>query len=248
MNTSIHVSHLTTAYKGKVALNDVSVDIHSGRITGIIGPNGAGKSTFMKSILDLITHSGEVTFNAQPIKAIRPKIGYVEQRASMALDFPIDVIGSVLLGTYPELGLIKRPGKAEKKRAMAALEAVNMAEYSKRQVSQLSGGQLQRVLIARVLVQDADWIFLDEPFVGIDAVSEKIIVDLLKELKAQGKTIVIVHHDLSKVTAYFDDLIILNHKLITSGTVDTTFTKQHMAEAYGEEFVGLAQSFNTTSD
>lgn len=240
MTTSIQVSHLTTAYQGNVALEDVSVDIHKGRTIGIIGPNGAGKSTFLKSILDLIHHSGEVTFDGQPIKAVRPKIGYVEQRASMALDFPIDVLGSVLLGTYPQLGLIKRPRKHEKQLALDALEAVNMTDFVHRQVSQLSGGQLQRVLIARVLAQDADWIFLDEPFVGIDIVSENIIVDLLKDLKAKGKTIVIVHHDLSKVTAYFDDLIVLHHQLIAAGPVDDVFTKETLREAYGDGFADLA--------
>lgn len=230
---SINIQQLTVAYQGKLALNEVDVMIQPKKITGIIGPNGAGKSTFMKAILALIPKvSGEISFGGSLLKEARKKIAYVEQRNELDLSFPIDVLGVVLLGTYPSLRLGQRPGKKE--RAHQALEKVGMASYAKRQISELSGGQLQRVFIARALAQQAEWIFLDEPFVGIDAVSEKKIFAILKELKAAGKTIIIVHHDLHKVTEYFDEVILLNQQLIAAGPVATTFTSENLKIAYGE--------------
>lgn len=231
----INIQQLTVAYQGKLALNEVDVMIQPKKITGIIGPNGAGKSTFMKAILALIPKvSGEISFGDSLLKEARKKIAYVEQRNELDLSFPIDVLGVVLLGTYPSLRLGQRPGKKEKERAQQALEKVGMASYGKRQISELSGGQLQRVFIARALAQQAEWIFLDEPFVGIDAVSEKKIFSILKELKAAGKTIIIVHHDLHKVTEYFDEVILLNQQLIAAGPVATTFTSENLKIAYGE--------------
>ncbi|MEQ6207847.1 metal ABC transporter ATP-binding protein [Enterococcus mundtii] len=231
----ISVKDLTVAYQGKTVLNHVSTVIQSQKFTGIIGPNGAGKSTFMKALLELVPKiSGEITFDGRSIKTIRKKIAYVEQRSELDLSFPIDVLGVVLLGTYPSLRLGQPPGKKEKERAKQALAKVDMTDYENRQISELSGGQLQRIFIARALAQGAEWIFLDEPFVGIDAVSERKIFAILDELKNEGKTIVIVHHDLHKVEAYFDEVILLNKELIAAGSVDEVFTSENLQLAYGE--------------
>ncbi|MDA9461046.1 Manganese ABC transporter, ATP-binding protein SitB [Enterococcus mundtii 3F] len=238
----ISVKDLTVAYQGKTVLNNVSTVIQAQKFTGIIGPNGAGKSTFMKALLELVPRvSGEITFDGRSIKTIRKKIAYVEQRSELDLSFPIDVLGVVLLGTYPSLQIGQRPGKKEKERAKQALAKVDMADYENRQISELSGGQLQRIFIARALAQGAEWIFLDEPFVGIDAVSERKIFTILNELKNEGKTIVIVHHDLHKVEAYFDEVILLNQELIAAGPVSQVFTSENLQLAYGEIIGQLAK-------
>lgn len=232
---SIDVNNLTIAYQHKKAIENINITIQPGKITGIIGPNGAGKSTLLKGIIGLIkSESGEVQVGGQSIDLIRKKIAYVEQRSAIDLTFPIKVDETVLLGTFPKLGLFRRPKKAQKEKVTECLKQVKMEDFAKRQIGNLSGGQLQRVFIARALAQEADIIFLDEPFVGIDMVSEKVIVDILKELRDQGKTIVIVHHDLHKTREYFDNLIILNKKLIAEGSVNDVFTTETIQKAYGE--------------
>lgn len=232
---TISVKNLTVAYQGKLAIDRINVNIPNGVITGIIGPNGAGKSTLLKGMMGLIkTESGVTAVGGAPIKEMQKNIAYVEQRSLIDLSFPIKVSEVVLLGTFPKLGLFRRPKKAEKEKVLDCLEKVKMSEFKDRQIGELSGGQLQRVFIARALAQEADIIFLDEPFVGIDMVSEQVIIHLLKEMRDEGRTIVIVHHDLHKVTDYFDDLIILNHRLIASGPVAQTFTTQNIQEAYGD--------------
>lgn len=231
----IEIQNLSAAYQGKLALKAINLKIQPKQITGILGPNGAGKSTLMKAILELIPkQSGEIVFGGKAINKVRKQVAYVEQRNALDLSFPIDVLGIVLLGTYPSLKIGQRPGKKEKIRAKQALEKVGMSEYEKRQISELSGGQLQRIFLARALAQGAEWLLLDEPFVGIDAISEKKIFSLLKELKKSGKTIVIVHHDLHKVAEYFDEVILLNKVLIASGPVTETFTSKNLQVAYGE--------------
>lgn len=235
MTQPIDIDSITVAYQHKIAIENVTTSIQPGKITGIIGPNGAGKSTLLKGIIGLIkTETGRVTIGGQPIDAIRKKIAYVEQRSAIDLTFPIKVDETVLLGTFPKIGLFKRPKKEDKAKVKECLKQVKMESFSNRQIGNLSGGQLQRVFIARALAQDADIIFLDEPFVGIDMVSEKVIVDLLKRLRDEGKTIVIVHHDLHKTREYFDNIIILNQQLIASGPVDSTFITKNIQAAYGE--------------
>lgn len=232
---NLAVQALTVQYQGRTALNNIHVTIPSGKITGIIGPNGAGKSTFIKGLLGLIkTKERNVLLNNQAIDQQKTTIAYVEQRSALDLSFPISVFETVLLGTYPNLGLLKRPGKKEKQAAMAALKMVQLEDYAQRQIGELSGGQLQRVFIARVLAQGAEVIFLDEPFVGIDMSSEKVIMDILKSLKNQGKMIIIVHHDLHEVSHYFDELIVLKNRLIAAGPVEQTFTAETLQEAYGD--------------
>ncbi|MFD2306447.1 metal ABC transporter ATP-binding protein [Enterococcus termitis] len=234
-NNNITVQNLTVSYQGQKALLDISLQLAAGKITGIIGPNGAGKSTFLKGLLGLIkADSRTVLLGEAPIDTQKKRIAYVEQRSALDLSFPINVLEVVLLGTYPKLGVFHRPKKQEKEKALSALKTVQLEAFAKRQIGELSGGQLQRVFIARVLAQEADIIVLDEPFVGIDMTSEKVIMDILKQLKNAGKTIVIVHHDLHKVAHYFDDVVILKKELIAFGPVATTFTNKNIQLAYGE--------------
>ena len=231
----LEIKDLSVTYPNNVkALEDVTVSIPSGELVGVIGPNGAGKSTLLKGALGMVNRSGSVTFEGKSIKDIQQQIAYVEQKGNLDMDFPITVLQCVLLGTFPKLGWFKRPGKQEKEISMDALKRVGMEEFADRQISELSGGQFQRVLLARTLAQDAVLIFLDEPFVGIDIKSEGIIMDQLFKLRDEGKTILIVHHDLSKVGKYFDGLLLLNKRLIASGKVDEVMTHENLAKVFGE--------------
>lgn len=232
----LEIKNLSVTYQNNVkALEDVSVSVPSGKLVGIIGPNGAGKSTLLKGALGMVDRSGSVSFKGKPIKELQNEIAYVEQKGNLDMDFPITVLQCVLLGTYPKLGWIKRPGKKEKEIALDALERVGMKDLEARQISELSGGQFQRVLLARTLAQEAELIFLDEPFSGIDIKSEGIIMEQLFNLRDQGKTILIVHHDLTKVGKYFDGLILLNRRLIASGKVDDVMTNENLSKVFGED-------------
>lgn len=193
----------------------------------------------IKAILNIIPYSGRVLIEGKESKKFLKNIAYVEQKSNIDLTFPITVKECVSLGTYTGLKLFQKVGSKEWLRVAQALEKVNLSEYANRQIGELSGGQFQRVLLARCLVQEADYIFLDEPFVGIDSVSEKIIMDLLQYLKEQEKLILIVHHDLSKVKVYFDELIILNKEIIAYGKVKESFTHENLKKAYGDNiFIG----------
>src|SRR5690625_7012436 len=237
MNKSIEVSHLHVSYYGNEVVKDVSFSFNRGNIIGIIGPNGAGKSTLMKAILGLISKDkGEVSFHGKPIKQVRKKIAYVPQRNNIDWDFPIIVRDTVLLGTYPGLKIFQRPGKKEKKLAQTCLRQVGREEFSARQIGELSGGQQQRVFLARALAQGAEYFFLDEPFVGIDATSEKTIINILKDLRDAGKTVFVVHHDLSTIEDYFDQLLLLNRKLIKKGSVDEVFKREILQKTYEHQF------------
>ncbi|AEU40622.1 Manganese ABC transporter, ATP-binding protein SitB [Lactococcus cremoris subsp. cremoris A76] len=235
----IKIEHLNVFYSENKALTDVQLKLESGGIIGMIGPNGAGKSTLIKAILNIIPYSGKVLIEGKESKNFLKNIAYVEQKSNIDLTFPITVKECVSLGTYTGLKLFQKVGSKEWLRVAQALEKVNLSEYANRQIGELSGGQFQRVLLARCLVQEADYIFLDEPFVGIDSVSEKIIMDILQDLKEQGKLILIVHHDLSKVKVYFDELIILNKEIIAYGKVKESFTHENLKKTYGDNiFIG----------
>src|SRR5699024_1477707 len=237
VDPAIEVQHLHVSYYGKEVIHDISFSIDRGRLVGIIGPNGAGKSTLIKAILGLIPKDqGNVKAFGKPMKEVRKKIAYVPQRSQIDWDFPITVRDTVLLGTFPRLGLFRRPMKADRTWAEQCVAKVDMKEFSKRQIGELSGGQQQRVFLARALAQRAELFFLDEPFVGIDVASEKTIIDILKQLRDDGKTVFVVHHDLAKVEDYFDELILLNKKLIQSGPVEDVFQQEFMMEAYQSDF------------
>lgn len=233
MNQTIDVKNLSVSYSGKKAIKDVNFSLDSGRLIGIIGPNGAGKSTLVKGMLDLEKKdSGKVRIFGKELDTIREKIAYIPQRADIDWDFPILVKSTVLLGRYPRLGLFKRPSKKDKKIALEALEKVGMADFADNQIGQLSGGQQQRVFVARSLAQKADVYFLDEPFVGVDIQSEEIIINILKELRDQGKTIFVIHHDLTQLENYFDDIILINKELFGAGPVKEVVTSELMEAAF----------------
>ena len=196
----IRIENLSVSYQDTLALQSLSLNIKGPTITGILGPNGAGKSTLIKAMLGIIDHEGQTYLNEEPLNQQLARIAYVEQKAQIDYNFPIKVKECVSLGLYPTIKLFQRLKKSDWQKVTQALKVVGLEEFAERQISQLSGGQFQRVLIARCLVQKADYIFLDEPFVGIDTVSEEIIMSTLRKLKDQGKTILIIHHDLSKVT------------------------------------------------
>ena len=233
MSQNIEVEDLQVSYYGNTAIKDVNFSFDGGKLIGILGPNGAGKSTMLKAIIGLIpTDKGTVRLSGQAIDDVRKEIAYVPQRSNIDWDFPIEVKETVLLGTFPKLGLFHRPGKKEQELARECLDKVGMTEFANRQIGELSGGQQQRVFMARALAQKAEFFFLDEPFVGIDVSSEEIIMDILKELRKEGKIVLIVHHDLSKVSSYFDDIILLNKKMIASGPVSEVFTAENLSVAY----------------
>lgn len=231
---AIEVTDLTVAYHEKPVLWDVDLAVPSGVLMAVVGPNGAGKTTLMKAILGLAPiAAGQVRINGKPYAEQRREVGYVPQRGSVDWDFPTSVLDVVMMGRYGALGWFRRPGKAERLAALAALEKVGMADYAARQISQLSGGQQQRVFLARALVQDAGVYFMDEPFQGVDATTERAIVGLLKDLRAAGKTVLVVHHDLQTVPEYFDWVTLLNVRRIASGPVAQVFTEENLRATYG---------------
>lgn len=227
-------SGVTKRYGRITAVQDVSLSLHAGEATALVGHNGAGKTTLIKAILGLIEPAaGQVLIYGKPYPEQRRLVGYVPQRGSVDWDFPTSVLDVVMMGRYGHLGWLKRPGKREAELAMEALDKVGMAEFAGRQISRLSGGQQQRVFLARALVQDADIYFMDEPFQGVDATTERAIVTLLKELSAANKTVVVVHHDLQTVPDYFDWVLLLNVRSIASGPVEKVFTAENLRRAYG---------------
>lgn len=225
---------LTVAYHETPVLWDIDLDVPSGVLLAIVGPNGAGKTTLIKAILGLVrTASGKVLIHNKPYEIQRKIVGYVPQRGTVDWDFPTNVLDVVMMGRYGALGWIRRPRKTDRELAMNALEKVGMEKYSNRQISQLSGGQQQRVFLARALVQDSNVYLMDEPFQGVDATTERAIVALLQELRENGKTVVVVHHDLQTVADYFDWVTLLNIRRIASGPVQDTFTPENLRETYG---------------
>ena len=229
----IRIENLSVSYKETLALKDISLVLQGPTITGIIGPNGAGKSTLLKSMLGIIPHEGHAFIDDKEMNKSLKKVAYVEQKIHIDYNFPIKVKECVSLGLYPSIPLFHTLKASHWKKVAEALEIVGLSDYADRQISQLSGGQFQRVLIARCLVQEADYILLDEPFVGIDSVSEEIIMNTLRDLKKAGKTILIVHHDLGKVAHYFDQVLLLNKELIAFGPTKETFTQANLKQAYG---------------
>lgn len=234
---ALQVNQMTVNYGKTPALWDISVTVPPGLLVGIVGPNGAGKSTFIKAALGLTKPlSGKVEFFGEPLKKVRQRVAYVPQRESVDWDFPITVRELVLMGRYGRLGLWHRPREADLAAANHYLGIVGMTAYSERQISQLSGGQQQRVFLARALLQEADVYFMDEPFTGVDLATETVIVQLLQQLRAKGKTVFVVHHDLSTVERYFDWVMMLNIRLIACGTIEEVFTPANLNAAYGKSY------------
>lgn len=227
------IRNLTVAYNQENVIEDVNLSIPKGKMVAIIGPNGAGKTTLMKAIVNIIKPTkGEVIFPTLKQGKWNNQISYVPQSGSVDWDFPVTVLDVVMMGRYGYLGWFKRPGKKERTIALEMLEKVGMSQYKDRQIGQLSGGQKQRVFLARALVQKAEIYLLDEPFKGVDVKTEAIIVNLLKELRDAGKSVIVVHHDLDTVDEYFDWTILINKHIIANGTVKEAFNKKNLHEVY----------------
>ncbi len=249
LTAPLTVRDLTVAYQKKPVLRNITLEVPEGKLIGIIGPNGAGKSTFIKAVQGLIpVASGQTDIYGKPYKQQRKLVGYVPQRESVDWDFPTDALDVVLMGRYGRLGWFRRPGKADREFALECLRKVGMADYADRQISQLSGGQQQRVFLARALAQEAQLYFMDEPFAGVDAATEKAIILLLNELKEQKKTVLVVHHDLQTVEEYFDWVILLNRRIIAAGPTQETFTAENLQKTYGGRLHILGNQVLLSSD
>ncbi|GMV95240.1 MAG: putative metal transport system ATP-binding protein [Candidatus Hydrogenedentota bacterium] len=230
----IEVHDLTVAYHHRPVLWDIDVVFPEGQLIAVVGPNGAGKSTLIKAIMGLVPlASGTVSIFGQNVRDGRRLIAYVPQRESVDWDFPTTAFDVVLMGRYGHLPLFGRPRKRDKEIARQSLEKVGMLDYAKRQISQLSGGQQQRVFLARALAQQTRVYLMDEPFAGVDAATEKAIVELLRELREQGSTVIVVHHDLQSVPEYFDSVLLLNLRMVAFGKVESTFTTENLHKTYG---------------
>ena len=239
----IEIHDLTVAYRKKPVLWNIDCSLPEGKLVGLVGPNGAGKSTLIKAMMGLLPlMSGYVKFYGEPLERQRHLVGYVPQRESVDWDFPTDALDVVTMGRYGSLSLFGRPKRGDREHALESLAKVGMADLAHRQISQLSGGQQQRVFLARALTQDASIYLMDEPFAGVDAATEKAIIQLLKELKQQNKTVFVVHHDLQSVTDYFDWVMLLNMRLVKFGPTEDIFTEENLRLTYGGKLNLLSEA------
>jgi manganese/zinc/iron transport system ATP- binding protein len=232
----LSIDDVTVAYNRKPVLWDIDYDApaNGGSLIGVVGPNGAGKSTLIKAVLGLVPlASGHIHAFGKPAKKQRRLIGYVPQRETVDWDFPVSALDVVAMGRYGRIGLFRRVGRADKNAAMECLDQVGMSAFAHRQISQLSGGQQQRVFLARALAQEAQLYLMDEPFSGVDAATEKAIVEILRTLRAAGRTCLVVHHDLPTVPEYFDHVILLNMRIVAAGPTDEVFTRENLHKTYG---------------
>ena len=247
--TAISVKGLSVSYERKRVLTNIHIEVEKGKVYGVIGPNGAGKSTLFKSILGMIDiNTGYIKVLSKNVEEIRKKIAYVPQRDEVDWDFPATVEDIVLMGRYPHKKILERINKEDRRLAAEALADLGIEELVNRQIGQLSGGQQQRVFIARALCQQAEIFFLDEPFVGVDMLTEEKIITILHKLADKGKTLLVVHHDLSTVKDYFDKVILLNQRLIASGDTKETFTQINISKAYGGQLTILNQTEGFTGN
>lgn len=238
----LDVHDLTVAYREKPVIWHVDFAIEGPSLVGIVGPNGAGKSTLLKAILGLLSvSSGRVEFFGRSLAKERLRVGYVPQRESVDWDFPIQVLDVVMMGAYGRLGWFRRPGRSERSLALECLERMGLSGLENRQIGQLSGGQQQRVFLARALAQEADLYFMDEPMAGVDAATEQAIFIVLEELRKQGKTVLVVHHDLRSVPDHFDQLLLINQRLVASGPTSEVFTQELLQKTYGGRLAILDQ-------
>lgn len=242
MSIVLETHDLTVTYRKRPVLYGIDIAVPEGKLVGIVGPNGAGKSTLIKAIMGVVRSTGGwVKVFGQPLKQGLPRIGYVPQRESIDWEFPVTVMDVALMGTYGKLGPFRWVGEAQRRRAREALERVGMLPYAKRQIGALSGGQQQRVFLARALAQDSDLYLMDEPFAGVDAATETAIVELLKDLRSRGKTVIVVHHDLQSAQEYFDMLVLLNMRLVAFGPTEEVFTPELLQKTYGGRLTILSE-------
>ncbi len=242
----LEIHDLTVASDTQPVRWGVDLEVPAGQLIGISGPNGAGKSTLIKACMGLLpTQSGWVKIFGQSLKSAPTRVGYVPQRESVDWDFPVSVMDVVLMGRYGRLGLMRRPGRADREIARECLDRVKLLPYANRQISNLSGGQQQRVFLARALAQQADLYFMDEPFAGVDAATESAIVTVLEELRDQGKTLLVVHHDLPTARSYFDSLLLLNMNVVAFGPTEKVFNAETLQKTYGGRLTILSEVAST---
>lgn len=236
------IEDVTVAYHRRPVLWNIDYQAPHSKLIAIVGPNGSGKTTLIKSILDLVPRAaGRVLIFGQEYRNQRHRVGYVPQRTSVDWDFPVSALDVVAMGLYRKIGWFKPVARAHRETAKEALDRVGMVDFASRQISQLSGGQQQRVFLARALVQNADLYFMDEPFAGVDAATERAIVDILRSLRESGKTVIVVHHDLQTVHEYFDEVMLLNMRLIAAGSTSEVFTTENLRKTYGGKLALLDQ-------
>lgn len=233
-SSPLSVHAMTVAYRSKPVLWDVDYDAPAQSLIAIIGPNGAGKSTLLKACLGLVPMAaGHVAFWGKSLRDARTRIGYVPQRESVDWEFPVSALDVVCMGRYGKIGWLRGVSRQHREAGLQCLEQVGMAQFRDRQIAQLSGGQQQRVFLARALAQEAELYFMDEPFAGVDAATEKAIVDVLRILKSNGRTVICVHHDLQTVAEYFDAVLMLNLRVVAAGPVGAVFTTENLQKTYG---------------
>jgi len=235
------VEHVTVSYGPVPALLDVSVKIPAGTLVGVIGPNGSGKSTLVKAILGFTRPDfGSVRIFGAPVERSKGRVAYVPQRGSVDWDFPVTVGEVALMGRYGNVRWWRELTADDRQLADEALKMVRMSEFRGRQIGQLSGGQQQRVFMARAMAQGADVLLLDEPFAGVDAATESAILDVLRQTKASGRTLVVVHHDLATAARYFDALLLLKQRVYAYGPPMAVLQPDLLSEVYE----GQLQVFN----
>ena len=233
-DAALSVRGVTVSYSDKPAIFSVDAEFPKASMSAILGPNGAGKSTLMKAALGIVPRlSGEIFVHGQRLETAKDKIAYVPQRASVDWDFPTSVRDVVEMGLYRQTGLFGKVTGRMKAQVMDSLDRVGMADFAERQIGQLSGGQQQRVFLARALAQSAELYMLDEPFAGVDAATERTIIGVLKDLKAEGKSVIAVHHDLATVEEYFDHVFMINVRRVAEGPVSSSFTPETLQATYG---------------
>ncbi|WP_218078983.1 metal ABC transporter ATP-binding protein [Arthrobacter sp. HMSC06H05] len=238
---AVRIEELTVRYGHNTILSNVNLSIPAGRMVGVMGPNGAGKSTLVKACMGLIPRAtGRININGKSLDEVRGEVAYIPQRTTSDWDFPITVLETVMLGSYPRLRTFQRPSRTDREHARECLDAVGMNEYATTQLRELSGGQAQRVFTARALMQEATVFFLDEPFVGIDAASQARITHILKQRVAHGATVIVVHHDLNNARLIFDDIVLVNRRIIANGATAATFTADNLSATYGPDIITYA--------
>ncbi len=246
---ALHIEDLTVSYQSRPVLWDIDLNVPPGVLAAIVGPNGAGKSTLIKTALGLIKPAaGHVYIHGKPYQDQRRRVGYVPQRNSVDWDFPTTALDVVTMGLYGKIGWFKRPKTSDLSQALKALGQVGMDAFAQRQISQLSGGQQQRVFLARALVQDAEVYFMDEPMAGVDATTEMAIINILKVLRSEGKTVIVVHHDLQTVASYFDWMVLLNVRVIAQGHIKDVYTPENLRSAYGSQMALLQNELPQVSE
>lgn len=242
MQPALETHNLSVSYRGKPVLQGVDLEIPAGTLTGLMGPNGAGKSTLLKTLIgEIRPDSGWTKLLGMPLGDVLGRVGYVPQRESIDWDFPVSVLDVALMGTAHGLGWFGRPGKSHRERALAALEQTDMIEFANRRIGELSGGQQQRAFLSRALAQDAEIYLMDEPFAGVDAATERAIIALLASMRDEGKTVLVVHHDLRTAARYFDQLVLLNLRVVAHGKAAEVMCQETLEKAYGGKLTLLSE-------